>query len=225
MVHPITGPIKKPITSTGVKGFLEWYKREQPAIYNKIAPQLPHVAPKAFSNYNQMQRRLGCVYQGSYKNRGVSGFGDFFDSPQYDSSPAFELTTEPPAIGPIDVGTINVGSSYQQPIFSADTGSYWSPVAQAANTSISSAPTIAAIGQVIGAASQIYMNNSQANLQQNVLNTQLQRAAQGLPPLNTSLAQLGVPIVSGGNLGSLGNSGMLLLLAGGVALVALMGKK
>jgi len=217
----------KPITDTGVKGFLLWYKREQPHIYNKIAPKLPALVPRAFSNYTQMRNRLGKLYAGRFKNRQMSGLGDYFDFASYDSSPPFQLTTEPPAIGPIDVGAIDIGSSYMQPIFSADTGSYYSsPVAQAANTSISSTPTINAIGQVIGAASQIYMTNQQANLQQSVLQTQLQRAAQGLPPLNTSLSQLGVPVVSTGNLGSMSNSGMLLLLAGGIALIAITaGKK
>jgi hypothetical protein len=209
----------KPITETGIKGFLLWYKREQPEIFAKIAPKLPAVVPKAFSNYNQTQRSLGKLYAGRFSERAPQRFGDYFTS--YESNPvAIDLSDQFP---PINVGTIDTGP-ITQPVFDSSSGTYLSPVAQAANTSVASTPTVAAIGQVIGAASQVYMTNTQAQLQQNVLQTQLQRAAQGLPPLNTSLAQLGVPVVSTG--GSLGNSGFLFLLLGGVALVALTaGKK
>jgi hypothetical protein len=39
------------ITSTGPKGFLTWFKREQPAIYAQIAPALQQKYPQAFSGY------------------------------------------------------------------------------------------------------------------------------------------------------------------------------
>jgi len=214
--------IKPPIKDTGVRGFLLWFKREQPALFNKIAPQLPVTVPKAFSGYLDRTTRLGELYRNKmYSHRvGLEGMGDYFD---YVASPmpdlvSIDLTSQ---ISPIDVGTIDLG----QPTFNTDTGSFSmpniSPIAAAANSGSASTPIVNAIGQVIGAASQIYMTNQQAALQQQVLNTQLQRAQAGLPPLNTSLNQLGVPTIS--STGNLGNMGTVFLIGGGLLLALLLG--
>jgi hypothetical protein len=223
---------KTPITETGMRGFLLWFAREQPALYAKIAPQLPGAVPKAFSNYNQTQRRLGELYRGKmYAHRvGLEGFADYFTD--YTSTPSIDLSSPAVSIDlssdinatPVDVGTIDTGP---QPVFNASTGTFSmpaaSPVATAANTGVAGTPTAQAIGQVIGAASQVFLTNQQAALQQSVLNTQLQRAAAGLPPLNTSLNQLGVPTIS--TSGSLSTGALLLLgLAAGAAIL-LSGKK
>lgn len=39
------------IHDTGPRGFLKWFRREQPAIYAQIAPKLQKLAPQAFSSY------------------------------------------------------------------------------------------------------------------------------------------------------------------------------
>ena len=122
---------------------------------------------------------------------------------------------------PVDVGEINTGDA---PDANIPTSTYpygsGSPVATAANTGVSSTPTVSAIGQVIGAASSVYMTSQQAALQNSLVQTNLQRAAAGLPPLNTSLSAAGVPIVA--TSGSLGSGGTLFLIAlvAGAALLA-----
>jgi hypothetical protein len=220
---------KPPITQTGIKGFLLWFQREQPAIYAKIAPQLPAAAPKAFSNYNAtVKSRLGrlATVNNRYNvnnpfRRRAPQIGELF-SPQVteiytpidvDASDVSDVNI--PVVpddsvtaavnAPVDVGTIDAGDV--------------SPVASAANSGISSSPTTSAIGSVIGAASAVYMTSQQAALQQQLVNTNLQRAAAGLPPLNTSVNSLGVPTV--GTSGTLGNSGIWILLALGVGAVVL----
>jgi len=214
--------VKSPIKETGVRGFLLWYKREQPALFDKIAPKLPVTVPKAFSGYIDRQKRLGALYAGrGFAHRaGISGLSDYFD---YVSAPApvtIDLSSEISSV-PIDTGSFN----FTQPTFNSDTGSFnmpnISPIAAAANSGSASTPIVNAIGQVIGAVSQVYMTNNQAALQQQVLQTQLQRAQAGLPPLNTSLNQLGVPTISTG--GTLGNMGTVFLIGGGLLLAILLG--
>lgn len=39
------------ITDTGPRGFLKWFKQEQPAIYAQIAPELQRRYPQLFSAY------------------------------------------------------------------------------------------------------------------------------------------------------------------------------
>jgi hypothetical protein len=281
MVNPIVGPIKKPITETGIKGFLLWYKREQPHIYAKIAPQLPSIVPKAFSNYNAKMGVLFRNYSAQRPGLGGSvqfrnfmadrpgfggsvqfrnfmadrpGMGDMVPfRPKQQRSPGIPQeiyglggfgdteadymanTPDEYAFGPVGAEpvTVDFTSTLNDPIDSTqfnyaggnanDVNLPASPVAMAANTGSAGTPTTAAIGQVISAASQVLMTNTQAQMQQNVLQTQLQRAASGLPPLNTSLNSLGIPTISTG--GSLGNSGMIFLILGGLGLLALMGKK
>lgn len=210
------------IRTTGIKGFLQWFQREQPDLYNKIAPQLPALIPKAFSNYTQTRKHLQKVYQGSFSSRptnGMSGLSDYELPALYVTAPA--ISSDPVTVNysaqlaptyyanpatfttPVDTGDLNTVQV--------------SPVSAAANTGTTSNAIANAIGQTVGAAASIYMTNAQAALQQSVVQSQLARAAAGLPPLNTSLSQLGVPIVSTGSL----STGSMMLL-GGAALLAII---
>jgi hypothetical protein len=212
-----------PITAKGMKGFLLWFQREQPAIYNKIAPTLPGRVPKAFSNYTQAQKKLRQVYKGNFAKRGnsMSGLADYSSytlAPIYVTAPAISS----------DPITVNYSSQLAPAYYSdpatlttpIDVGSTptISPVAAAANTSSTSNAIASAIAQTVGAASSVYLTNQQAALQQSIVQSQLARAAAGLPPLNTSLNQLGVPTVS--STGTLSTGTMMLL--GGAALLAIM---
>lgn len=283
-----------PITATGIQGFLLWYQREQPGIFAKIAPQLPAIVPKAFSNYNaklgtlfrkfsadrpglgrlgaavlfrkfmadrpglgayspslalqlsglsgsvqfrksfadrpglgsmEAQRNVAAILNRPpfYKLRPhVSGLGDTEGDISYDSDYSDASYQAPPVSidlttalnQPIDVGEINTGDAPDLNVPGTGASGYpyssGSPVAMAANTGVSSTPTASAIGQVIGAASAVYMTSQQAALQNSLVQTNLQRAAAGLPPLNTSLSAAGVPIVT--TAGTLGSSGTLILL-------------
>lgn len=71
------------------------------------------------------------------------------------------------------------------------------------------------ISNIVKGVSSLYMTKKQADIQQQVVNTQLARAAAGLPPLPTSLANLGVPQVS---VGLSGGTGTGLAIAAAVAL-------
>jgi hypothetical protein len=216
---------KPPITQTGIKGFLIWYAREQPAIFAKIAPTLPAAVPKAFSNYNARFGNLQKFYRGMYKHR-VGGqlagasqrFGDYYSlaapvAVNFESQLAAPISetavsyTAVPTVEAGDLSTVNIP-----------------PVAMAANPGNVGTPVAAAIGQVVGAAANIYMTNNQAALQQSVVNTQLQRAAAGLPPLNTNLNSLGIPTVS--TSGSIFSGSTILIgIAVALALAMSSGKK
>ncbi len=60
----------QPINATGVKGFLKWLQQFQPAIYAKIAPELPRKAPELFSDFEASGGIAG------YMSRGLEGLGD-----------------------------------------------------------------------------------------------------------------------------------------------------
>ncbi len=210
-----------PITQTGIKGFLLWFQREQPALYNKIAPTLPTVAPKAFGSYLVKQKNLRQLYMGKYARRvAMHGFAD------YSSDTLPTLYVSAPSIP--DPVTVNYTSQLTAPI-SYDSSSIplstsavstlaASPIANAANTGSIASSVANAIAQTVGAASKVYMTNTQAAQQQSVVASQLARASAGLPPLNTSLNQLGVPTVSTG--GSISSS--TLMIVGGAALLAIL---
>jgi hypothetical protein len=225
-----------PITKTGIQGFLLWFKREQPAIYNKIAPSIPKVAPKAFSNYTARRKRLGAIYRRTFARHrvGISGIGDYTSY----SLPTLYVTA--PASTPVTVDytaqlsaplyanpvTVNYTSQLTAPSYdSSAVGNNLStptanvpssPVASAANTGVVGTGTATAIGALIGAAGAVYLTNQQAALQQAAVQTNLTRAAAGLPPLNTSLNALGVPTVASSS------DGGTLLLLGGAALLLMM---
>jgi hypothetical protein len=88
-----------------------------------------------------------------------------------------------------------------------------SDAADAGGKSSSITDTIASVVKGISA---LYLTKKQADVQQQVVNTQLQRAAMGLPPLPQSLANLGVPQV---NVGLQGNTGIALAVGGGILLL------
>jgi|ERR1700677_1797190 len=239
---------KPPITKTGIQGFLLWFAREQPALYAKVAPTLPKVAPKAFSGYTARAKRLGAIYRSKFARYkvGVSGLADYSSyslSAGYVNAPSVDpitvnytaqlsvapsYTSAVGASAPLYASYVNAPSYTAQSPATLTTNDANSmstptlaPIAAAANSGTSSTTTANAIGAVIGAAATVAMTAAQAAAQQNVVQTQLQRAAAGLTPLNTSLNALGVPTVAGTM-----DSGTLLLLGGAALLLfLLMGSK
>ncbi len=225
-----------PITKTGVQGFLLWFKREQPALYNKIAPSIPKVAPKAFSNYTARRKKLGAIYRSQFSRHKV-GVGRLSDYSSYSLSPIYVTA---PSVSPITVDytsqltapsyasyaaspTVDYSSQLASNPITTSVGAgaaptLSSPVASAANTGSIGTGVTSAIGSLIGAAAAVVMNNQQAAALQSAVNTNLSRAAAGLAPLNTSVNSLGVPTVT--STGSM-SSGTLLLL-GGAAILAVM---
>lgn len=189
------------ITATGVKGFLQWLKSEQPGIYTRVAPKIQTQLPQAFSDY----------HAGGWKTAGLSraqinasmnklaGFGRLGDS---DSD---YLSTDDMLL-PVESAGDLIGTPG-----TVDTST-------AANSGATSSGLASAIGSLVAGVSSLYMSKQQLDIQNQVVQTQLQRAAAGLPPLPTSLANLGVPQVAVGL--TAGTSGLLLL--GGGALILLM---
>lgn len=89
-------------------------------------------------------------------------------------------------------------------------------VASVANPGAASPNVTSTISNIVSAIGQVFLAKSQVDTLKQVNNLQLQRAAAGLPPLNTSSLQLGVPQVQVG----LNQSTMT---GAGIALAALVG--
>ena len=183
------------ITSSGTKGLLQWLKAEQPDFYAYLSPKLIAKA-KGMSGLDCMppsrMGRLGDTY-GTYAAYGVT------------SSPAT-----------ISAGGVYTGSN---PGFSDLT---IAPSTTDALSASSSAPTSSALATTISALASGYssatLTAAQVSANNTLLQTNLARAQQGLPPLTaTSLATGGISLTS--------NSGLLLLGVAAAALLLMSGKK
>lgn len=185
------------ITDTGIKGFLKWFAQAQPGLYTKVAPTVAAKVPEAFSDYHAgMWRVAGLSNSDAVAKLGYLGDGVSVDEFSYLSSGG---SGSAPAA--VDVST-------------------------AANSGGGSTSITDTIGSIVKGISTLYLTKQQANIQQQVVNTQLQRAALGLPPLPTSLSNLGVPQVSVGL--SSGTGGALAIAAaaiGGIFLFGALGKR
>lgn len=189
------------ITDTGVRGFLKWFKQEQPGVYKKVAPIIAAKLPQAFSGYHDGGWKTAGMSQNQVRammNR-LAGFGD-------DTIPAIDPNT----LAPVDVTASLIGPATVD-------------VSQAANSGPASSSLASAIGSIISGASALYMTKQQLNIQQQVVNTQLQRAAAGLPPLPSSLSNLGVPQVAVGL--TAGTGAGIALIGGAFLLLMFMGGK
>jgi hypothetical protein len=215
------------IRETGIRGFLKWLQQAQPAIYAKAAPQITQKVPNAFSDYHAGGWRVaGLTHtQAVAKLNGVHGLrseaGSFGPRSQAASYSQFGLLRSEAGA----FGRRAQAGGYSQfgdvPTFSMafDPNSVSAPspvdVSTAANDGSTSSSLTDMIGGIVKGISSLYMTKQQADIQQQVVNTQLQRAAAGLPPLPTSLSNLGVPQVSVGLSTGTGSA-----LAIGAALVA-----
>jgi len=165
------------ITDTGIKGFLKWFATVQPDLYKKVAPTVAQSVPGAFSDYHAG----GWKTAGMSNSQAVSKIGYLGDTVSTDYNPSVSMAFDPSSVS---APTVDVSTA-------ADSG----------GTSTSITDTI---GSIVKGISTLYLTKQQANIQQQVVNTQLQRAALGLPPLPTSLSNLGVPQVSVGLSSGLG---------------------
>lgn len=236
-----TATLKAPITATGMKGFLLWFQREQPALFNSIATKIPKAAPKAFSGYTARRKTLGDIYRSRFtKNKvglsGLAGFAGYYGSyasysspitvnyssqlsvPVYTASPTVDYTAQIPtytaSTDPGTLQTVNTGASSGATVIPIA-----SPIANSANTGSFSTPTGTAVGALISAAAAAAgLTVAQQAALNGAVGTNIQRTSSGLAPFNTSLNSLGVPTVGG--MGSL-STGTLLAL-GAAAVLALL---
>lgn len=234
-----------PISDTGMQGYLKWFRREQPNLYAKVAPQIYATFPRVFSDYTQtrvqgvrdaasratLARRLrmrggmtaimgALVGEGAMDGRlpvpRPYGLGQN-DSSVVDQSYIDLLQNSPDP---------DIVSTFQTP--TVDTGSFAAPnidIADAANstggTGTADATAIAAIAT---GAAQLYTTSQQMATAQSINNLQIQRAQQGLAPLNIGMNANGVPTITG--VGLTGSAGtVLLLVGGGLLLLMMMGGK
>jgi hypothetical protein len=189
-----------PIQETGMKGYLKWLQREQPEVYKVMAPQLPVIAPAAFSHYTQSvattTRTMGALASLRRRNRGrfpgtmgglghfsalndtSSGTGDLFQ-PDFLSTPSFDTS-----------------SDVQETITAAQGATL--DTADAAN-STGSTPTqqTTAIAQLAAGVTGLALFGEQASQANAINQLQLQRAAAGLSPLNIGMNANGIPTITG----------------------------
>jgi hypothetical protein len=215
------------IKTTGIRGFLQWFAQDQPALYKKVAPTLPKVAPAAFSGYRKRLGALRAIYKSSYGKRAnnLQGFGDYMDYGSYASS-ASPITvdyTAQLAANPIEYNSSNISqyASYTAlptdssgNVISAPPSAPGGTIASAANTGSSNASTVGAIGSSISSIASAFLSAANMAALTNLVSSQLARAQAGNTPANVSSGSLGIPQVT---TSSTTKMLLLLALAGGAA--------
>ena len=211
------------ITATGTKGLLQWMKTYQPALYAAANPQLLQFAKQqnAQATANRAANApvlnpgklasLRAIYGTTFAQRGsLEGLGDYYSSysgytTNSGAPPSIDLTSEINA-NAIDTGAISVSTpDLTIPPTSNATDS--ASVASSSPTSSSFANIISSIAKGVGTgvltATQVANNNT-------LLQTNLARAQQGLPPLTATTGITGMTTI--------GSSSTLLLLGGALLL-------
>lgn len=205
------------IQETGIRGYLKWLKQDQPAIYKSIAAHIVTQAPDAFSNLEQ-SRAMGSL-MGSTSDGWHSG-------PDWSDRPGSYYRWSNPAVLANPYGNIPAGlgayTSGNEPNGFGSLGDD-SDVASAANTGSSSASVTSIIGNLVSAASQVFLAKNQSDILKQVNQIQLQRAQMGLSPLDVSSVNLGVPQLQVGlNKQTLTGGGIALGIAALLGLAFLM---
>lgn len=202
-----------PITDTGMRGFLKWYQREQPELYQQVAPKIATLAPEVFGDYNQSVtasvRNLAAYTAQRRRTRVLGRLGQDTTDYGYNLNPDLTVSTSSITGVGSDVpqGAIDAVALQTPPIDTAD----------AANTSTTPGTTTSAIGSMIAGITGLYVAANQQQTANAITQLQLQRASQGLSPLNISMGANGVPTITGIS-GSLGT----VLLIGGAALALML---
>jgi len=163
---------KPNITDTGLKGFLKWFQREQPHLYQQVAPALAKKYPRAFGDFNQS------VAQDLAHRRSMAGMLTFRGLG--DDSAVTDIT--------FDSGSLQVPTSVTSAVDTAD----------AANSGTTDSGVTGWLSSLIGGLTQGALAVNQVKTAQQVTQLQLQRAQAGLPPLNIDMSSLGVPTVGVG---------------------------
>ncbi|MGH7743762.1 MAG: hypothetical protein ACREQ5_02945 [Candidatus Dormibacteria bacterium] len=186
------------VTDTGIRGFLAWLSQQQPEIAAHVLTVLPTQVPQAFGDYHAGGWRTAGKSQDEALNASLAGLG------QTDTGTGCPAGQTDYGFGCVDL-TTGLLSPMPAPVSTVT----------AANAGQASTATTSLIGGIVQGISALYLTKQQADIQQQVVNTQLQRAAAGLPPLPTSLANLGVPQVS---VGLSSGTGTGIIIAGAVLL-------
>lgn len=183
------------ITSKGTKGFLTWLKNAQPAVYQSINKKvIAHARGQAASN--AMSGLLNCIPMKK------SGLGDLYAN--YYSSSAAPISAGDAGAG-LTIPDLNVQSNTTDSATAASNGNMSSGLASL-------------ISGAANAFSTVTLSQAQINANNTLLQTNLLRAQQGLPPLTTTVNAQGITTLS--------SSMLPILLIGGAAVLAVsMSKK
>jgi hypothetical protein len=187
------------ISATGMRGFLQWLQQDQPAIYAATATKIARAAPRAFSGYNSSVL-TGMRLAGGRRSmalRGYAGLGCCGSSC-------------------VTLASVGCGGAIAPVGVCIDTSC-------AANSGTTCASALTGVANIISAVSGAALGASAASSYNTLVQTQLARAQQGLPPLTLTSSAAGVPTIAS----ALGSSSGTLLLVGGGALVLwlLFGRK
>jgi hypothetical protein len=207
------------IRQTGPRGFLLWFKQQQPGLYQMVAPELPSLVPEIFTQTEQKLGALRAIYKDSFRRRSPQRLGDycdmacFTDASSYISSAPVTVDYSAQLNAPISytaasgAGTIDYSSNLSDtsgdltgvtpdtPTLSTD-GTTAGDVASAANTGTMGAGTANQIGSAISAAAGAVLTAGEIGLLGKAIQTQLLNAQQGLAPNSTiNTAALGIPTV------------------------------
>jgi len=228
-----------PITSTGMQGFLLWLQREQPEVYQKVAPKISASFPSVFSDYTQsvgqaIRARAGNLsLMRRLKMRGFSGLGDGGlmnggaggeATNVLDPTGEMSVTGMGYALNPdltVNTGTLT-GTGFDsidatQALNEAAGSAANINIADAANTTAGTPTgTTSGIASIISGVTGLFTTVQQQQTANQITALQLQRAQAGLAPLNIGMAANGVPTITG-----LATSPTTLLIVGAALLGAL----
>jgi hypothetical protein len=179
------------ITATGTKGLLQYLKTYQPALYAKANPVLLAAAKK--------QNGLGCM-------RRMGRLGRLGDVDPDTGMDLDDLSI------PIDSGPI-IGATLPPDLVIPSTSNATDSASVA-----SSGPTSAGFANIISSIANGFstatLTQAQISANNTLLQTNLARAQQGLPPLTATSTATGLSVASSGNMLLLGGAlliGMLVL--------------
>ncbi len=186
------------ITAKGTKGLLQWLKATQPDFYAYLSPQLIAAAKQGAATRSAMSG-LSCPQ--SRMGRMGDAYSSYVD---YSSSP-MSLSTS------IDLGTnpgftdLNIAPNTTD------------AVSAASNSSMSNS-LATAISALANGYSSTVLTQAQISANNTLLQTNLARAQQGLPPLTAQSLSTGMTSLTS-------NSGLLLLGVAAAAALLLSRKK
>lgn len=167
------------IQATGTRGFLKWLQQDQPAIYARVAPQLPQKAPQLFSDFEAAGGPMG-AYQ-----RRLAGLGD-------DSSTGL--------IAPIDLSAATDTTSSIPTVDVADAANSTAPDGSTANWLSS---LIGGIGSAYMSVTQAQTNQQIVNAQLQRAQAGLpplaiSSSASGIPTITAGLSSTNWLLIGGG---------------------------
>jgi hypothetical protein len=231
--------MKQQITATGVKGFLKWLQSSNPALYAKVAAELPQKMPQLFAQFEQAGGLSGLAKRVRSKmNRlgqtGFTGWGTGtgstnigattgstaiastgFTGAGWSTGATAPGSTAPPA----GYGTGSTGTAQNATAGELAAGAPAIDVADAANPGPLSSPDAISLGQIVSDVASATQSVAAAQATSAIANAQIARAQSGLAPL-----PLAIPGVTSSlaTTSLFGMSGSTLLWVGGGAVVLLL---